>query len=641
MRLRVVKALQNNFRDAVIRQRTASEVLQQIVRAPTNEVENAKGTYGPLKNASELSINTSTRNEPASLEDTACKDEVDTLAHSECFTVDVVTTEAAIRGKQLVEKLAKMVVGTFLHEGSCIPKNVDMERNSQENRNRYSVPKPLHVFAFIGGDGSLSDAVNGLCFGTLDAYRQAFPSEHTGDSDVSYTTSSSNEYYWRTLEDRAILRHFLPPVIYLPAGTGSDFARLGLCCHNEKELVSVLRGISMQVTSPAASQATCNLESQSTPSNSAGTAACSFGSDSICSNRMNTSIPRDNLTSYGFVAHNVDVCRMTFPRTGNTYFFINECSCGMSCDVISRCEKLKGMKMISRIGGSLMFGIAAVGSAIRMKPMNYRIMPLPPAPSMCRREGDLYTPAGGQLHPHHLSAAMAFHGFRQESVWLSCYRRSKDMLPPNEPLRVGADYYAYECRREESASSTLYKVEEQMGVSSDDSSCDFECTTNPFYVNWSSRRASTSEQILSSINSGDASKSWLSITSSTIVFGNGRWFGGGMQVAPHADPTDGLLSITNWSASTLQFASRLPTLYSGRHQDWSCSTMWKAGRCIIDAEPTPTPTPTSDAPYGSSVGRRKRDVNVWVEADGELRERLPAIVEVSAPITVIAPLRNK
>jgi len=55
----------------------------------------------------------------------------------------------------------------------------------------------------------------------------------------------------------------------------------------------------------------------------------------------------------------------------------------------------------------------------------------------------------------------------------------------------------------------------------------------------------------------------------TLAVANGRFFGGGMQVAPQADTSDGQFHVTIWSGYGLSdFALKQGGLYSGAHVGW-------------------------------------------------------------------------
>jgi YegS/Rv2252/BmrU family lipid kinase len=89
---------------------------------------------------------------------------------------------------------------------------------------------------------------------------------------------------------------------------------------------------------------------------------------------------------------------------------------------------------------------------------------------------------------------------------------------------------------------------------------------------------------------------------------NGRFFGGGMQVAPEARPDDGLLDVIVIPGfSKLRLLAELPRIYRGSHPGVA-GVLSLRGR-ILEAEPL-SPEPP------------------WVEIDGEPLGRLPARFEV-------------
>lgn len=88
---------------------------------------------------------------------------------------------------------------------------------------------------------------------------------------------------------------------------------------------------------------------------------------------------------------------------------------------------------------------------------------------------------------------------------------------------------------------------------------------------------------------------------------NGRFFGGGMEVAPKAQPEDGLLDVVVIPGfGRLRLLRELPRIYRGTHLEVP-EVSFCRGQCI-EAEAAP----------GS----------VWVEIDGEPLGTLPARVEV-------------
>jgi YegS/Rv2252/BmrU family lipid kinase len=96
----------------------------------------------------------------------------------------------------------------------------------------------------------------------------------------------------------------------------------------------------------------------------------------------------------------------------------------------------------------------------------------------------------------------------------------------------------------------------------------------------------------------------LSIT--TLAVANGQYFGGGMRVAPQADPSDGLLDVTVWSGYGLaDFALKSRSVYDGSHVRWKGTRVF---RCrTLEAS---------------------SDEEVLLDVDGEQPGRLPARFEV-------------
>jgi YegS/Rv2252/BmrU family lipid kinase len=98
----------------------------------------------------------------------------------------------------------------------------------------------------------------------------------------------------------------------------------------------------------------------------------------------------------------------------------------------------------------------------------------------------------------------------------------------------------------------------------------------------------------------------LAIT--TLAVANGQYFGGGMRVAPEADPSDGQLDVTIWSGYHLKdFALKSASVYDGRHVRWAGTRTLRCRR--LEA--------TSDE-------------EVLLDVDGEQPGRLPATFEVLA-----------
>jgi diacylglycerol kinase (ATP) len=100
----------------------------------------------------------------------------------------------------------------------------------------------------------------------------------------------------------------------------------------------------------------------------------------------------------------------------------------------------------------------------------------------------------------------------------------------------------------------------------------------------------------------------------TVVVANGRWFGGGMMIAPKAEIDDGRLDIIVIKGrSRLELLKALGLVYTGRHVGHPACAMF-SGRLV-----------NIDAPDGDVVG---------VELDGALAAELPVRFEVlDRPIT--------
>jgi diacylglycerol kinase (ATP) len=97
-----------------------------------------------------------------------------------------------------------------------------------------------------------------------------------------------------------------------------------------------------------------------------------------------------------------------------------------------------------------------------------------------------------------------------------------------------------------------------------------------------------------------------SLALTNCAFGNGRFFGAGMQVAPAARIDDGELDVTIWSGFTLRdFVLKRHTLYDGSHVREAGAQVLRARRATATSEST-----------------------VLLEIDGESAGRLPAQLQV-------------
>lgn len=77
----------------------------------------------------------------------------------------------------------------------------------------------------------------------------------------------------------------------------------------------------------------------------------------------------------------------------------------------------------------------------------------------------------------------------------------------------------------------------------------------------------------------------LEVEAMLIAIGNGTSYGGGMQVCPDADFTDGLLDIMILHPiSKYEFIKVFPTVYKGRHVDHPEVEIFKASRIRIESK---------------------------------------------------------
>ena len=92
----------------------------------------------------------------------------------------------------------------------------------------------------------------------------------------------------------------------------------------------------------------------------------------------------------------------------------------------------------------------------------------------------------------------------------------------------------------------------------------------------------------------------------TLAVANAQYFGGGMRVAPDADPSDGLLDVTVWSGYGLSdFAFKARSIYDGSHVRWKGTRIFRCKGLEASSEE-----------------------EVLLDVDGEQPGRLPARFEV-------------
>jgi len=95
----------------------------------------------------------------------------------------------------------------------------------------------------------------------------------------------------------------------------------------------------------------------------------------------------------------------------------------------------------------------------------------------------------------------------------------------------------------------------------------------------------------------------------TLAVANGKYFGGGMQVAPQADTGDGIFHVTVWSGYGLtDFALKQGGIYSGEHVKWKGTRTFQCRE--LKADPV------------------RPDASVLLDVDGEQPGRLPCRMRI-------------
>jgi len=100
---------------------------------------------------------------------------------------------------------------------------------------------------------------------------------------------------------------------------------------------------------------------------------------------------------------------------------------------------------------------------------------------------------------------------------------------------------------------------------------------------------------------------WQTQRICNLVFANGRYFGGGMMVAPHAELDDGLIDVVSLGDFSLwEFIWHAQGLYAGKHLSLD-KVWWRRAKTI----------------------RIESDIETWLDIDGDSPGRLPAEISVA------------
>ena len=101
-----------------------------------------------------------------------------------------------------------------------------------------------------------------------------------------------------------------------------------------------------------------------------------------------------------------------------------------------------------------------------------------------------------------------------------------------------------------------------------------------------------------------------------VIVANGRWHGGGMKLAPDAEPDDGLFDVVLiGDVSKLDFATTSPKLYKGGHIGHPRVAVLRTAAVSVDAA-RPLPVELEGEPVGTTPAR-------FEVVPGALRVRVP------------------
>lgn len=479
-------------------------------------------------------------------------------------------TEASGDGKRLANRISELVVAD--HVRWCDGKVAEGFASEEGCGASRGYPF-LDIIVVVGGDGTLGEAVGGSCSGVLSAYHKWCDECMSSEaSQKKVGEADASPRHPRVLADKEVLKVFSPFFLYYPCGTGADFSRMGICCSSTDQFAEILREVCEACASSRFTRDSIGLNLDWS-----GAEALKNGVDPT--------------KTKGFAVSYVDVGRIGFLKTGRVEYFINECSCGMSVDVIQKSNAFRKHTVLSALGGPVIFAGSAFMSLVQMNCSWIRMMRLPPRQP---------TPQCSFFADKDGTVSRLFTFPETISEALQC------TTAPSSTLREGG--------LEHVISAHSAGIREELDMVSLPTEAE-----GAIDVEWQPR--------------------WVYFQSSTIAFGNGRWYGGGLQVAPHANPTDGLLSVTRWLTSFCRFVGGARDLYTGKHHRWSSTSVFDGERYLLDSGPLGQMNAASEEEdaWDSSRGAQ----TTLLEADGELLDSLPAIIEVGGCIPMISSSRAR
>lgn len=524
----------------------------------------------------------------------------------------------------------------------------------------------MDILIIVGGDGTLSEAVNGIFSGVLGGYfsfikeTNASLQQKSAESVIrsmcldDIKAQIEEECYLVTsvdevLREKYIIQNLAPYVLYYPSGTGADFKKLGMCCRKPSQVVETIEGVSAAFFSALVNHREAEKASPPTTALQDHSAEIFSRKTVIDEEPQKKSskcfrLPLEELQGR-FRATSINVGRVSFLKTGNVNYFINICSAGMSVEVIQRSNVFRRSALMTAVGGTVIFGSSSFISLVKMAPLWIRVMPLPTRNHQSRSSLNFYQNTGDDSknardYINHINPLFIhnpnLYSEMEDTVSLLKQKRNRKHFG-TDPL-CNSNFFHDELKKKNEHCNFQHIVcKDAMEVRRAlDFKADAPCQTKKV-------REQSIDEPKPTLTPDTFTPPWVYVLSSTMAFGNGRWYGGGMLITPHADPTDNLLSCTNWLTSFWTFVLGAFDLYDGNHYKWKSTSTFDGPRFILDSGPEAlngnpqlddhdNPVDPADIARGSST--------LLLEADGELIESLPALIELGANLTLLSPSGN-